>query len=79
MSVDSLPRWPGADGVYRQAQMMLKVMVRRGHVTVIRNRRGKPIQVVPSPDMRDLIAAMNAGNETRLKGLLAHGRGIGLL
>lgn len=79
MSTETLPTWPGADGAYRQAQAMLKAMVRRGHVTVIRNRRGKPVQAIPSPDMNELITAMNAGNETRLKSLLAHGRSIGLL
>lgn len=78
-SADTLPGWPGADHAYAQAQTMLKSMVTCGHVEIVRNGRGKPIRSVPSAQMDELIAAMNDGNETQLKGLLAHGRSVGLL
>lgn len=67
----NLPDWPGAEGAYRHAASVLNSMVKQGHVTVIRNGRGKPIQAIPSQEMETLISAMNEGNESILKSLLA--------
>lgn len=39
-------------------------MVKQGHVSVVRNGRGKPIQAIPSQEMETLISAMNEGSES---------------
>ena len=67
----NLPDWPGAEGAYRHAASVLNRMVKQGHVSVVCNGRGKPIQAIPSQEMETLISAMNEGSEATLKGLLA--------
>jgi hypothetical protein len=63
-----LPTWTAAPEVYSTAYRVLDRMAARGHVTM-RKVRGKT-QCDPSEEIRDLIDALNKGDEERIKGLL---------
>lgn len=75
----NLPSFSKASEVYSKAYRVLERMARRGHVTmgrycaVGRNLKGKAImdqQRHVSDEMRDLIDALDAGDEEKIKGLL---------
>ena len=68
-----VPSWRGADAAYSKAYRILEKMG-RSHVQIDRDRRGRPIRCHPSDEMRDLVDALNKGDEERIKGLiLLHG------
>lgn len=60
----NLPNWKSADAVYSKAYRLLERMALAGHVTKQRK------QVSVSEDMRDLVDALNIGDEERIKGLI---------
>lgn len=74
MSCSNLPKWPGAEAVYRRAYRMLEKMGASGHVTRRKTHRPKGASsgytCFPSEEMNDLIEALQKGNEERIKGLL---------
>lgn len=59
-----LPSWTGAREVYRKAYALLERMGASGHAT----KRGRAVDI--SADMSAIIAALNCGDEERIKGLL---------
>ncbi len=63
-TLGNLPTWKSASAVYRKAYRTLELMAERGHV-----KRGHHC-CYPSQDMRDLIDALNKGDEEQIKGLL---------
>ena len=73
--MSNLPEWSSASEVYRKAYRTLELMAQKGHATpghgyyhgkhYIQTRQG-----TISEDMRDLIDALNEGDEARIKGLL---------
>lgn len=74
MTDSSLPDWPGADYCYSKACRVLDAMAKRGHATSARMSRNGLRQLAQrtvSDDMRALIAALNSGDEEKIKGLLA--------
>lgn len=77
MSLSTLPDWRGADRAYARAQRVLRRMVEAGHVTVVRNGRGRPVRSVPSAEMTELVSAMNRGAEPAIRALLARHRHLG--
>ena len=78
MSNNSLPSWPNADAVYGRAYRVLERMAQAGHATKAVVSRGRVLHPGSvSQDMRDLIDALNKGDEERIKGLLLNLRGRG--
>lgn len=57
----NLPIWRGAEGAYRRAYRILDSMAKAGHV-----KRGHR-QCFPSQEMRDIIDALNKGDEATIK------------
>ena len=73
-----LPLWAGAKEAYTAAYAMLRKMATElGHVRIVRDRKGKPVGSESSQDMRDIIEALNKGDEEQVKGYLALGRTYG--
>jgi len=67
----SLPTWQGAEAVYSRAYLLLEWMAKKGHSRAPIKVRGKTVlQGFVSQDMRDLIDALNRGDEELIKGLL---------
>lgn len=68
----TLPNWPGAAAVYSKAYRKLELMARSGHATAgsppSRGWIGHSGYV--SPEMRDLIEALDRGDENRIKAYL---------
>lgn len=62
----NLPSWNGASAVYRKAYRTLALMAQAGHVL----KSGRLGICYPSQDMRDLITALDKGDEEQIKGLL---------
>lgn len=73
---EAVPKWPGAEKVYGALQRVLAVMAKKGHATAaVTTKRGRilaPGSV--SDEMRDLIDALNRGDEEQLKALQAQYR-----
>ncbi len=63
----NLPNWPGASSCYSRAYRRLKEMAANGHVTAGYNRGPR---VYVSEEMRDLIDALNQGDEEAIKSAL---------
>ena len=75
---EDLPLWTGAKEAYAKSYAMLKRMaVELGHVTIKRDSKGQPVGSEASQDMRDIIDALNKGNEEQVKGNLVMGRTYG--
>lgn len=72
----NLPNWSSAAHVYTQSYAMLQNMARQGHVEIVR-KGGKAIGSIASQDMKDVIEALNKGDEETIKGYLALGREYG--
>ena len=67
----NLPSWNGAEGVYSRAYKVLEALARAGHASPPKMRRGKIVSGgAISDEMRDLIAALDKGEEEAVKGLL---------
>lgn len=72
----ALPTWNGADHCYRKAYRILASMAARGHAMPPtgrhHHRRGVSYSFsgYVSQEMRDLIEALNKGDEETIKGLL---------
>lgn len=69
---EATPNWPGADAVYGNLGRVLDMMSKSGHATApkVHKRTRKILKpAFVSDEMRDLIDAMNRGNEEKLKGL----------
>ena len=64
----NLPTWPGADVAYSRAYALLDHMARNGQVSRTWGRGGW--KCYPSPEMRDLIEALDNGDEEKIKGTL---------
>jgi len=62
--MSNLPNWTAAREVYSKAYRVLEAMAENGHVTRSWNT------CYPSQDMRDLIDALNKGDEEQIKGIL---------
>lgn len=71
--MSNLPKWAGASEVYSIAYQILGAMALSGHVTKpVYGRKGKVLkQGHSSEEMRDLITALGAGNEEKIKYLIA--------
>ena len=66
--MDNVPTWRGASAVYSRCYKFLELMAQHGHVTQTW-RRGAAI-CNTSDEMDLLVAALDEGDEERLKGLL---------
>jgi len=76
----NLPDWSGASAVYSKAYDLLAQMGQGGHVKRTYghrggkglgiNKRGYGHSVSASPDMEELIDALDVGDEEKIKGLL---------
>lgn len=70
LGCSNLPSWPGASEVYSRAYSMLGSMAANGHVTKIKIGKKRAYSCHVSDDMRDLIDALDKGDEERIKGLI---------
>lgn len=66
--MSDLPNWPGADVCYSRAYRLLEKMAAAGHVTRVKHGRRYRCEV--SQEMRDLITALDRGDEEYIKGTL---------
>ena len=78
----ALPKWPGASVCYSRAQRLLQHMADNAgtahDVTMPKSGEKNPYQALRksrsfirrTPDMDELICALNEGDEERIKGLL---------
>lgn len=66
--MDNLPKWAGAGHCYTKAYRFLDQMRANGHV--VRRGIGRRAVCTVSDEMRDLIDALDHGDEERIKGLL---------
>lgn len=69
--MDNLPKWAGAGHCYTKAYRFLDQMRANGHVVRRGSQKvGRRVVCTVSDDMRDLIDALNHGDEERIKYLL---------
>lgn len=68
----SLPSWPGADHCYSKAYRLLESMARNGHVSRSYNYYRGGRYCTPSQDMKDLIDALDKGDEEAIKAALLY-------
>lgn len=74
---DTLPRWPGADAVYRRVGLITKEMGRREYAGFLARKRPlKSDRFAPSQALTALIDAMNRGDEEVLKAALHEHRAL---
>ena len=69
---ENLPKWLGASKVYSVAYRFLDQSAKNSNVKIV-----KKIRTTPSPEMIELIDALNKGDEEILKGLLLKWRSWG--
>jgi hypothetical protein len=62
----ALPTWNGAAAVYAKAYRRLEHLAAAGHVQPIK-RGVRTVGCAPSEEMRELVDAMNQGDEEQLK------------
>jgi len=68
-SIDNLPSWKNASQVYSNAYKMLETM-RDNKAKRIGNDVGYLMNVSVDHNMKNLIDALNEGNEEKIKGLI---------
>lgn len=68
--MSNLPEWPGADSVYKSLGEITRNMGFREYSEFSkRKKKRKSDKFVPSDELKEIIAAMNDGDEETLKGL----------